>query len=255
MPVAEGQGITLLASAVRRRIIDHLAALPWAVDDALGEGATRREGLSAAELGALLGLHTTTVRVHLDQLVAGGLVETAFVKADGAGRPRKKYFVAQGRLEPSGHAGPYQVLAELLACALDPADQVGLSPEEAGRRWARRRAGDVEADLPPARTPGTWLGKVGAVIDLLVEWGYTPQLSTTGDGRTVDITLRDCPFLELARSHPAVVCGVHRGLLRGALSSVGETAVDVSLQPFVGERTCAATLSTSTPFTRGEHHP
>lgn len=253
-PVAQGQSITLLASAVRRRIVDHLASLPWAVDDAVGEGATRREGLTAAELGELLGLHTTTVRFHLDQLVTGGLVEASFVKADGAGRPRKKYFVAEGSLPPAGHGGPYQVLAELLACALDPADQVGLSPEEAGMRWAHRRAGGGEAaDLPPAHTPGTWLGKVGAVIDLLVEWGYTPQLSTTGDGRAVDVTLRDCPFLELARSHPAVVCGVHRGLLRGALGSVGETAVDVSLQPFVGERTCAATLSTRTPFTRGEH--
>jgi hypothetical protein len=42
---------------------------------------------------------------------------------------------------------------------------------------------------------------------------------------------------------------VHRGLLRGALRSVGETDVDVSLQPFVDERTCAATLSSRVPFT------
>jgi predicted ArsR family transcriptional regulator len=251
-PVAEGEGVALLTSAVRRRIVDHLSNLPWAVDDAVGEGATRREGMSAAELAELLELHTTTVRFHLDQLVTAGLLETAFVKTDGAGRPRKKYFVAPGRLEPSGHAGPYQVLAELLTCALDPADQVGLSPEEAGIRWARRHAGERDADLPPATTPGTWLGKVGAVVDVLGVWGYTPQLSTVGDGHTVEITLHDCPFLELARTHPAVVCGVHRGLLRGALGSVGETGTDVSLQPFVTERTCAATLTTRTPFSRGD---
>jgi predicted ArsR family transcriptional regulator len=247
--MAEERGVSLLTSAVRRRIVDHLAQLPWAVDDAVGEGATRREGMTAAQLGELLGLHTTTVRFHLDQLVAGGLVESAFVKADGVGRPRKKYFVAEGRLDPVGSAGPYQVLAELLACALDPADRVGMTPEQAGMEWARRRAGEAAADLPAATTPGTWIGKVGSVIDLLADWGYSPQLSSTSDGRAVDVTLRDCPFLELARTHPAVVCGVHRGLLRGALRSVGETDVDVSLQPFVDERTCAATLSSRVPFT------
>ncbi|MCE0487131.1 helix-turn-helix transcriptional regulator [Ornithinimicrobium sediminis] len=247
--MAEERGVSLLSSPVRRRIVDHLAQLPWAVDDAVGEGATRREGMTAAELGELLGLHTTTLRFHLDQLVAGGLVESAFVKADGVGRPRKKYFAAEGRLDPVGSAGPYQVLAELLACALDPADRVGTTPEQAGMEWARRRAGEAAADLPAATTPGTWIGKVGSLIDLLADWGYSPQLSSTSDGRAVDVTLRDCPFLELARTHPAVVCGVHRGLLRGALHSVGETDVDVSLQPFVDERTCAATLSSRVPFT------
>ena len=257
-----GEGAALLTSTVRRRIMDQLFGLSWVPDE--DGSSTRRTGLSAAELGELVGLHTTTVRFHLDQLVSAGLVESRFVRQDGAGRPRKTYFAVEGRLDPDPPAGPYAVLAGLLTAALDPSEQARLSPEEAGIRWVERRTGGMgqapspaagEPDAPSARTPGAWLGKVGKVIDLLNEWGYTPQLSTDQGGHVVDVTLHDCPFLDLARTHPEVVCGVHRGLLRGALTHVGETDAQISLRPFVSERTCLASLSSRTPFTpTGESH-
>lgn len=260
---APSQGVALLTSTVRRRIMDHLFGLSWVTDE---DGlSTRRTGLGAAELGELLGLHVTTVRFHLDQLVTAGLVETRFLRQDGAGRPRKTYFAVEGRLDPHPPAGPYAVLAGLLTAALDPSEQARLSPEEAGIRWVERRTGsDEEAHATQtthtrvpasARTPGAWLGKIGEVIDLLNEWGYTPELATDQGGRVVDVTLHDCPFLDLARTHPEVVCGVHRGLLRGALTHVGELEAEISLRPFVSERTCLATLSSRTPFhPSGESH-
>ena len=85
----------------------------------------------------------------------------------------------------------------------------------------------------PAR-PGAWLGKVGRTVDLLGRWGYTPELRTTDEGRTAELTLVDCPFLALAQTKPEVVCGVHRGLLRGAMDAVGEADTEVTLRPFVG---------------------
>ena len=69
----------LLASPVRRKIVDALA---------LADGDADTPGFTAAELGAEVGLHVTTVRFHLDQLVAAGLVESAVRREGGAGRPR-----------------------------------------------------------------------------------------------------------------------------------------------------------------------
>ena len=80
------------------------------------------------------------------------------------------------------------------------------------------------------------------VIDLLGEWGYTPDPQPLEDGTAVDVHLRACPFIDLARTHPDVVCGVHRGLLRGALTAVGEPGTRVSLEPFVGPDLCRARL-------------
>jgi predicted ArsR family transcriptional regulator len=107
----------------------------------------------------------------------------------------------------------------------------------------------------PADSAGAWLGKVGRTVDLLGRWGYTPELRTTHQGRTAELTLLDCPFLALAETTPEVVCGVHQGLLHGAMEAVGEPNTEVALRPFVGPGRCLATLTTRAVFSRPSPHP
>lgn len=67
-------------------------------------------------------------------------------------------------------------------------------------------------DAPaPARTAGEWSSTVGRLVDTLRVWGYTPSVRTEDSGRTARIDLVDCPFIQLARAHPEVACGIHRG--------------------------------------------
>ena len=68
-----------------------------------------------------------------------------------------------------------------------------------------------------------------------------------------EVDLVHCPFLPLARTHPEVVCAVHRGLMRGTLEVFGEDDVELSLTPFVEPHRCLAHMTTRTPFapTRG----
>jgi len=232
----------LLASPVRRRLVDALANADT--------GATT-PGFTAAELGAQVGLHVTTVRFHLDQLVAAGLVESAVRREGGAGRPRKVYALAPGSLDDVDdrtEIGSLRLLSGLLAQTLgDGASGRTITPAEAGRRWALEHV-PAQPESVPADTPGRWLGKLAQMIDVLQEWGYTPELSTSEGGRSAEVTLAHCPFLELARANPAVVCGIHRGLIAGSLSQLGETATRVSLEPFVTATTCLAHVSTTTPF-------
>lgn len=233
-------GAGLLRSAVRRDILDTLADLP---------DEQRSEGLSAAQLGDLVGLHVTTVRFHLTQLVEGGLLTAHSVRSPGAGRPTKKYRVATSPLEQLPDAQAHRMLASLLTGAFGAhdAERRPLTPEEVGLAWAHEH---VDRDPPPrrARTPGEWLTSVGRMIDVLHTWGYTPSLRTEDSGRTVRIDLVDCPFLPLARSHPEVVCGIHRGLMRGTLDAFGETDAELSLEPFVDESRCRAHITTRSSF-------
>lgn len=233
---------SLLSSPVRRRLVDALAHR---------DNGGRAPGLTAAELGDEVGLHVTTVRFHLDQLVAAGLVEAEVRREGGAGRPRKFYTLAPGSLEdvdPRSQLEPLRLLSSLLAQTLtEGASGHATTPAEAGRRWALDHV-PAHPGARPADTPGRWLGKLAQMIDVLQEWGYTPELRTSEGGRTAEITLARCPFLELARANPAVVCGIHRGLIAGSLEQLGETAARVSLEPFVGPTTCLAHVSTSTPF-------
>lgn len=244
-PVPPGdEGAGLLRSAVRRDIVDTLANL---------EPAVREDGLTAKELGELVGLHTTTVRFHLDQLVGAGILTSHFVRSSGAGRPSKRYAVAPGELEPTEDAEGYKVLAGLLAEMFVRSDGAPMTPEEAGAAWAHTHAPSLLHHSPssePARSPGVWLSKVGLMIDVLREWGYTPNLRTDSSGRTAEVTLESCPFLSLARTNPEVVCGVHRGLMRGTLEVFGETETELSLEPFVEPHRCLAHVTTRAPFSR-----
>ena len=236
--------IPVLSSDVRRRILEHLNVVAGQAPP----GAPT--GRSAADLAAYLGLHVTTVRFHLDQLVSGGYLVTAFERTPRVGRPRKLY--AAPHLDPDAETETqrhYQVLAGLLAQSwpVDGGDQV--TPEEAGRRWASGHADPSRASTEAAVTPGRWLAKVGDMVDQLEHWGYTPELSTSAGGRAVTITLSNCPFLALARVRPDVVCGVHHGLITGVLDHVGEHDVAIEVRPFVGPTRCLVKVTTETPFT------
>lgn len=231
-PTQEATGAGLLGSPVRRSVVDELAAL---------DPGARAVGLTAAELGERLGLHTTTIRFHVDQLVAAGILGAHFVRSGGVGRPSKKYVLREESLGDTarGAAGsrPFEVLARLLASTLAEDESERLTPEQAGEAWALRRAQSAATTATEGRD-----AKVREVIELLGEWGYTPDPQALEDGTAVDVNLRACPFIDLARTHPDVVCGVHRGLLRGALTAVGEPGARVSLEPFVGPDLCRARL-------------
>jgi len=237
----------LLASPVRRRIVDTLSR---AGSDA---GAARADvvAMTAAQLGAEVGLHVTTVRFHLDQLVAAGILESALRRDGAAGRPRKVYSLAAGSLDDvdaHAEADHLRLLSGLLASTLtEGVSGHAMTPAEAGRRWAVEHV-PLQAGAAPADTPGRWLGKLAQMIDVLEAWGYTPEVSTSDGGRSAEVTLAHCPFLDLARANPAVVCGIHRGLIAGSLAQLGETGTTVSLEPFVDDTTCLAHVSTTTPF-------
>ena len=162
---ASHNAAALLASPVRRRLVDALANADT--------GATT-PGFTAAELGAQVGLHVTTVRFHLDQLVAAGLVESAVRREGGAGRPRQVYSLAPGSLDDVDdrtEIGSLRLLSGLLAQTLgDGASGRTITPAEAGRRWALEHV-PAQPDSVPADTPGRWLGQRAQMIDGLPEWG------------------------------------------------------------------------------------
>ena len=258
-PAVPDVGAALLLSPVRRGIVEELSsAMPH----------ERTTGLSAAELGERLDLHVTTVRFHVDQLLEARILDARFVRDGGVGRPSKRYVLREVPLgeSTSTEEAPFVVLAGLLTSVLSAQEMDRLTPEEAGARWATERAASLRTGRPRDHDAGLTgeagstdaatstredqLGKVRDVTRLLTDWGYSPEISDEESGE-VGITLRDCPFLTLAASHPDVVCGVHRGLLKGALDAVGEPGAKVSLRPFTGPTTCRALLQLAPPANSG----
>lgn len=228
-----------LRSPARRRVAD---ALTVAAPD----------GLDAHEIADRVGLHVTTARWHLERLEAANLVRSHPERAGSAGRPRKIYHLVDVSSEPAidddRDRRSLQLLSALLIDML--ATQHGrraVTPEEAGEQWALEHM-DPDASHRPATTPGEWLSKLGGLTDVLHDWGYTPAISTGADRDNADVRLTHCPFRDLARANPAVVCGIHRGLMRGAMSKLGERTTDVELLPFLEGDTCVAHLRRRAPL-------
>jgi predicted ArsR family transcriptional regulator len=177
----------LLADPTRARLRRLLGASP--------------DGLPVGELATLAGLHHTTVREHLRLMVDAGVVEGVVQPPQGRGRPRTLYRTLPLRVEA------YRDLAAILSTAVS----AGLSAEEAGRRAGRMAASDA-----------TGMSGVDAIVAEARRRGFEPEL----DAATSTVTLRNCPYAEVAAADPATVCSVHLGFARGVAETIGDVVAE-----------------------------
>lgn len=171
---------------------------------------------TAHELAAGLGVHVTTIRFHLDALERAGLVVRGRRPAQGRGRPALTY-----RARGLDASQVDRRMISALAEALDGRGDPSASAVAAGRHWAR--------DLEP-HVEGEGRDALGQVLDLV---GFAPEPTAEG------FVLHACPFLDAARRHRDVVCGVHLGLLQGTSAHA-----DVELMPLVDGQHCHVKVRT-----------
>jgi predicted ArsR family transcriptional regulator len=190
--------------------------------------------LTLAAMTASTGLHANTLREHLEALVARGLAHRARSAPSGRGRPAWLYEATGSDLDATG--SEYAGLAATLAAHLhrtsaDPrADAVA-----AGRAWGHelaRKAG------PPEGVGDTAARR--KVLALLDDVGFCPE----ADERATTARLTRCPLLETAKEYPDVVCGVHLGIVRGALEEYGADDARTDLEPFAEPGACRLELLT-----------
>lgn len=204
-----------LAVSSRRRLLEVLRASP--------------EPLDAEQLASAVDLHVTTARHHLGTLERAGLVEHTAERAGRPGRPRLLYSAT-----PDIAADGYRALAHVLAAELEHDPDAGRRrAERAGRRWAGQFATEGgDGGAPEAA--------VHAVTTLFDRLGFAPRLEEAGPWQR--LLLDACPFRDIARAHPGIVCTMHLGLLRGVLDGVGAATAEAELRPFVGPELCVADL-------------
>ncbi|HET7648117.1 MAG TPA: helix-turn-helix domain-containing protein [Gaiellaceae bacterium] len=191
--------------------------------------------LDARELAAYVGLHVNTVRVHLNALADAGLVTSETQPPSGRGRPRVAYRATAAAGDEGGRR--YRLLAEILtALVARYGPEAAAQLEEIGEAWGR-----YLVDAPPRFASADDERAVAKLLELLAELGFRPELERGARGRR--ILMRPCPFLELAREHQDVICTIHLGLMRGALSELGARTRATKLEPFVRPDLCVARLA------------
>lgn len=186
--------------------------------------------VSVRELSARLSLHPNTLRPHLRRLEEVGLVTSEVRKGSTVGRPQTLYRIMESE-EPEG--SDYRLLAEILAGLLT------------GRR-SRERAGELAREwgqylvAQGGPKPGTRLPErrnLAVLQEAMARAGFDPRFHRRTPN-TVEVSLRRCPFRDLADDHRELVCTVHRGLLEGMLRGLKPPLTLVEFTPLAERTTC-----------------
>lgn len=173
----------------------------------------RRRPAATDELAEDLGMHVNGIRRQLDRLQRAGLVDRRRV-VHGRGRPRDEWSISP-EAEPAGEQPTgYAELSRWLTRAIPPSTaslrQLEHTGREIGREMAPAGSDDIEATIGEAFTA----------------LGFRPSIETTAEGFIC--SLGNCPYRELARENPEVICTLHRGLTAGLLAGL-DPAAELSL--------------------------
>jgi predicted ArsR family transcriptional regulator len=218
---AQVEGLSALADPVRRSLYRFVAG--------------SADAISRDQAAAGLALPRHTVKAQLDRLVADGLLETEYRRLSGrrgpgAGRPAKLYRRGGRRLAVSLPERRYDVAGRLLAGAVERALTTPTALPVALHESAADEGRRVAADAGPPHG-----GALEDAACVLAGRGYEPRVEGTA------VVLANCPFDDLAREHPALVCGLNLDLVRAFLAARGSTAVTAHLDP--GEGRCCVALA------------
>jgi len=239
------------------RRVTTFRALASASRVALLDVLEQHDGCTISELATAVGIHPNTAREHLARLVAAGLVTRAPEERRTRGRPRIIYRAVPAP-EPLHVPGTpaddvdAQAREELLRLLLagfghgSPADterarslghDASLHPSTLlGSPASGPRVDDDLSHADGTRDDGR--AQLRLLEDHLVATGFDPAPGP--DASTLET--HGCPFFDLAREHPEVVCRLHEGLLEGVLARCpGPWRLD-GIETFVAPGRCVVHL-------------
>ena len=203
-------------------------------------------GVTAAQVAEKFGVHPNVARHHLDKLAAGGYLEVAVERAEGAGagRPSKHYRVPlDAKLDVSADVPVRSddLVLSLLgkALALLPADKAQAMAEEVGQEYGRAMAlGLTGADVTQGQR--SLRSAMQAVADALSAHGFAAHADQRNN--QLRIVNNHCPFGDVAIEHP-VICAVDRGMVKGMLAALyGDTDVNQLQSLPQGDTFCATSV-------------
>lgn len=186
--------------------------------------------VSVREMSRRLSLHPNTLRPHLRRLEEVGLVSREVRKSAAVGRPHTLY---TARAADAGEGRDYRLLAEML-CGLVRGKQALQQAQGLARQWGSylvAQGGPKPGVRLPARR------NLAILQEAMARAGFEPRFRREPNA-SVEVTLRNCPFRELADDHRDLVCTLHRGLVEGMVGGLKPPLAVKEFKPFVERGIC-----------------
>jgi predicted ArsR family transcriptional regulator len=191
--------------------------------------------VSVREMSRRLALHPNTLRPHLRRLEEAGLVSREVRKTASVGRPQTLYTIR----ETEGEQGrDYRLLAEMLS-GLVRGKRALQQAQGLARQWGAylvAQGGPKPGVKLPARR------NLAILQEAMAKAGFQPRFRRE-PGTAIEVTLRDCPFRDLADDHRDLVCTLHRGLLEGMMGGLKPPLAIREFRPFAERGICRVRAS------------
>ena len=186
--------------------------------------------VSIREMSRRLSLHPNTLRPHLRRLEEAGLLSREVRKTAAVGRPQTLYSLREPEVE---EGRDYRLLAEML-CALLRGKRALEQAHALAAQWGSylvvQGGPKPGIRLPPRRN-------LAILQEALSRAGFDPRFRRLA-GSAIEISMRDCPFRDLADDYRELVCTLHRGLVDGMLAGLKPPLALQDFKPFAERSIC-----------------
>ncbi len=187
------------------------------------------QGMTASQVAELFSIHPNVARHHLDRLAADGYLRVtrrrqAGKSGPGAGRPAKCYEATDKEIAVQFPPRRHELLSELLVRVVER-----LAPErgpEIAEQIGREYGREVAAEIGLPEEEG-FDAAVRAVAHAMTGVGFDMTVDPDGS----QLLTRHCPFGRTAADHPAVVCKLDQGIVRGLMEAVHPASRTVVVTP------------------------
>ena len=196
-----------------------------------------------------VGIDRRLAGFHLDKLVEHGFLEADLRRREGsggrgAGRPAKRYRLAEAEMLVALPERHYELLATLL---LRAAREAGTGPPQVELERVGYDFG-FELGLADVASGATSPGAsvtdaMESIARLLSRYGFAARSEGAHSLRACA-----CPFEELAFDDPERICGLDRAIWRGMLAAFAPDAtLRVATTRARGDEACVATVDVELP--------
>ena len=186
--------------------------------------------VSVREMSRRLSLHPNTLRPHLRRLEEAGLVSREIRKTAAVGRPQTLYTMRVGEPE---EGRDYRLLAEML-CGMVRGKRALDQAQVLARQWGAYMVAQG-GPKPGVRLPAR--RNLAVLQEAMARAGFEPRFRREA-GEGIEVTMRQCPFRDLADDYRDLVCTLHRGLVEGMLAGLKPPLGLREFKPFAERGIC-----------------
>jgi predicted ArsR family transcriptional regulator len=186
--------------------------------------------VSVREMSRRLSLHPNTLRPHLRRLEEAGLVSREIRKTAAVGRPQTLYTMRAGEPE---EGRDYRLLAEML-CGMLRGKRALDQAQVLARQWGAYLV-TQGGPKPGVRLPSR--RNLAVLQEAMARAGFEPRFRREA-GEGIEVTMRHCPFRDLADDYRDLVCTLHRGLVEGMLAGLKPPLSVREFKPFAERGLC-----------------